>query len=164
MSNNKKNFLIDITILINFIVVIFAADSWLWVHVGAGLTLLTLLIFHINRHWWWFKALYRTGRVKSEKVPRNRIINVGLLTISALTILSGAALAYAASGIPVIGSPSGQASQLLVSYHNWKILHEVGARLVLALGVWHFAVHWNWFVSIARSYFKKESCEKQKQV
>lgn len=161
MSNNKNNFLLDMAILANFIVLIFTANSWLWIHVGAGLTLLTCLIFHIARHWWWFRALCRTGRVKSEKHLHNRTINIGLLIVSALTILSGA-LTYAMSGNLVAGSPLVQTSELWVSYHNWKRLHETGAKLMLVLVVWHFAVHWNWFVSVAQSYFKVELCRKQK--
>lgn len=158
MSCNKKNLLLDVAIIINFIVLLFAADSWLWVHVGAGLTLLTLLIFHITRHWWWFKTLYHANRVMSEKILRNRIINLGLLIVAVLTILSGVALAYIVSGIPK-GGISASTSQLLAPYNSWKIFHEVGARLVLALGVWHLAVHRKWIVSAARSYIKEESNE-----
>lgn len=156
MSDNKKNFLLDMAILINFIVLIFTVHSRLWIHAGAGLTLLTCLVFHIARHWWWFKTLCRTGRTKSEKVLRNRTINIGLLIVSALTILSGV-LTYTKSGNLVASNPLDYTSEL----RRWKRLHETGAMLMFVLVAWHFAVHWNWLVSVARTYVKEEGGQRQ---
>ena len=146
MSAINKNFWLNVAIFIDFIVVILSCtvfsieksedvvwglrrSVWLWIHVGAGFTLLTCLIFHITRHWWWFKAAFRcTGSAKSNKVLRNRTINTGLLIVSALTILSGALY-------PLVNT-----SKLWVSYHRWKGLHQTGAILMFVLVVGHLTV------------------------
>ena len=150
MNNNKKNFMLDVAILINFIILIFTVHSWLWIHVVAGLTLLTCLIFHIAWHWWWFRALCRTSRAKTEKILRNRTVNIVLLIVFVLTILSGV-LTYIKSGNLFASNPLAYTSEL----RRWKRLHETGAMLMFVLVVWHFTVHWNWLVSVARSYVKE---------
>jgi hypothetical protein len=152
MNADKKNFWLDMAIFINFIILIFAAHSSLWIHVGAGLTLLACLILHIARHWWWLKAVCRTGRAKSEKILRNRTINIGLLIVSVLTILSGV-MTFIMSGNLIAGNPLDYTSDL----HRWKRLHQTGAMLMFVLVVWHFAVHWNWLVSVARKPSNKTS-------
>lgn len=161
MNNNKKNFWLDMAMLIIFVVIIFTANSWLWLHVTAGLILSICLIFHIVRHWWWFGELFRTGRGKSGKVPRNRAINIGLLIVSALTIMSGI-MTYAKSGNLAAGSTLAHTSQLWNSYPIWRRLHEAGVMVMLALVVGHFTIHWNWLVSVARSNFRVKPYKTQK--
>lgn len=156
MSAVNKNFWLNRATFIDFIVVILSCtvlsieksedvvwglrrSVWLWIHVGAGFTLLSCLILHIAQHWWWFKAAFRcTGRAKSNKVLRNRTI-IGLLIVSALTILSGA-LTYIKSVNPVAGNPLVNTSELWVSYHRWKGLHQTGAILMFVLVVGHLTV------------------------
>jgi hypothetical protein len=141
---NKTNLLLDFGILAGFLLAIEPFITGIALHEWLSIGFAALVVIHLLLHWKWitsvgaafFKKLFHSSRLK--------FVVDTLLFISFITImLSGLMISKVA--LPSLGIQLGEG-------RAWRLLHSLSANITLALVGLHFALSWNWVVSMTSRY------------
>lgn len=136
---NKRNFLIDIILLIAFLIAMVPDLLGNTIHEWLGLALLAVFVVHLFLHWDWiigvgskfFKILWHSSRLK---------FFVDILAFIAFITVSLSGILISESALPALGLRIDQVGMA------WKRLHSLSADAsVLLIGL-HFALNWSWVV------------------
>ena len=142
---DKKNFWIDIGILLAFLVTMEPRFGGIAVHEWLSIALAAAIVVHLLLHWAWiagvggrfFRRLWHASRLK--------FVVDGLLFVASVAVmLSG--LLISRSALPALGIPVEQAGG------TWRVLHSLSADLSILLVGLHFALNWDWVVRVTRRY------------
>ncbi|MBN1993014.1 MAG: hypothetical protein JW953_09950 [Anaerolineae bacterium] len=150
MTKQKKNFWLDIILLVLFIVTIVSpaghhSTVGLMIHSVAGAIMILGSLVHVAWHWDWVKAnILRYPRVPGRAVLANRRIDLLLLV---LLVLCGG------SGLLVWVMDLTSLNQVIFLQRHWAGLHRLtGMAMFLLMGP-HLAHHAKWLVCMARKCF-----------
>jgi hypothetical protein len=141
---NKTNLLLDFGILAGFLLAIEPFLTGIALHEWLSIGFAALIVIHLLLHWKWiinvggtfFKKLFHSSRLK--------FVVDSLLFISFVSIMVSG-LMISKTALPALGI------HLSVG-HAWRMLHSLSANTTLVLVGLHFALSWNWVVSMTRRY------------
>ncbi len=142
---DKKNFWIDIGILLAFLVAMEPRFGGIAVHEWLSIALAAAIVIHLLLHWQWivgvggrfFRRLWHVSRLKFA-------VDALLFAASVVVMLSG--LLISRSALPALGIP------LEHGGGTWRALHALSADLSILLVGLHFALNWDWVVRVTRRY------------
>lgn len=161
MSTTKRNFWLDVTIFVAFLVTTitgfllwlviphkldivflgFFRSVWVAAHLYLGGVVLAGIVIHIARHWSWLKALRgRPLREMPERLRANRIVDRVMWITYIATNLSGA-IAWALH--------FGDANYVVRAPDR---LHVVLGIALTILTIVHLVLHWKWIASTTQRY------------
>lgn len=141
---NKTNLFVDIGTFTAFLIVSAPKFTGEAIHEWLGLALAATLLVHILLHWNWivtvgakfFQKLWNTSRL-------NFIVNI---------LLFSAFIAVTVSGIMISKTALSTLGIQLAGGGSWKMIHKTAADATLYLTGLHFALHWNWMVTMVKKH------------
>jgi hypothetical protein len=136
------------------IVLLFTRTTWDFIHTWAGVTMIAVAAIHIPLHWPWivnmtkriFKIMLGQCKGMNARGQFNLLIN-GVIGLSGLLA--------AISGLYFLFFPGPRANSMLsttiiFSRPFWDATHTWSGVIMIAAAILHFAIHWRWFVKVAR--------------
>ena len=150
MNKTKRNFWLDIILLVLFVLTIVSllghhTAGGIMVHSITGALMILGLLVHVGWHWHWIKAnILRYPRNSGRVVRANRRIDMPLLV---LFILCGV------SGLLVWLMDLTSATHIILLREGWSHLHHLAGLLMLVLMLLHLGHHLKWLVCMARKCF-----------
>jgi hypothetical protein len=141
---NKTNLILDIGIFAVFLIASAPRFTGEPIHEWLGLALAATLLTHILLHWKWiftvgakfFKNLWHSSRLQF-------IVDI-LVFAAFITVM--------VSGIMISRTVAGALGIQLAGGGSWKMIHKFSADAALYLTGLHFALHWNWIVTMVKKY------------
>jgi hypothetical protein len=141
---NKTNLFVDLGIFTAFLIVSAPRVTGETIHEWLGVALAVTLLVHILLHWNWivtvagkfFQNLWQSSRF-------NFLVNV---------LVFAAYIAVTVSGIMISKSVLSTLGIQLAGGGSWKMIHKTAADAALYLTGLHFALHWNWLVTMVKKY------------
>ncbi|HEX9019214.1 MAG TPA: DUF4405 domain-containing protein [Anaerolineaceae bacterium] len=142
---NRTNLLIDFGILSAFLVVMEPGLTGLAVHEWLGVAFFATILLHLLLHWRWvasmtaqfFKKLFHNSRLQY-------VVDAILMISFTAAMLSGLMISRVV--VPLLNL------NLLGENFAWRSLHAASATSTLLMIGLHFALHWDWVVSMTRRY------------
>jgi hypothetical protein len=141
---NKTNLFVDFGIFAALLIAAAPGLTGLAVHEWFSLAFAGTIIVHLLLHWKWiasvtvqfFRKLFHTSRPQF-------VVDLLLFVAFVAAILSG--LVISRTVLPLLG---------IVARRNqvWTVLHSLSASVTVILVGLHFALHWNWVVSMTGRY------------
>lgn len=143
---NRTNLLLDFGILGAFLLVMEPGLTGLAVHEWLALAFFGAILVHLLLHWKWitqvtlqfFRKLFHTSRLQYG-------VDVALLISFTAAMLSGLLISR-------VALPALNLSLFLGRNFAWTRLHAASATSTLLLIALHFALHWDWVVTMTRRY------------
>ena len=94
-----------------------------------------------------------------EKTKLNYFIDVPLaLSFIVVAITSLIIFFFLPSGV----RQAGYQTFLGITKHTWSQIHTISGLAMIALSLIHLILHFNWFICITKSFFKKKAKECKK--
>jgi len=144
LSENQRNWLIDLVALITLVVVYAPRGTGTPLHEWISVVLSGVIVVHLVVHWRWIIDVARRmfGRLHAD-VRINLGLNAALFVVMVVAIASGVLISEAA--LPMIG---------IVPPHSrtWRGVHEVSANLALIIVALHLGLHLRWAMQVARRW------------
>ena len=150
MNKAKRNFWLDIVLLVLFIVIVASLPGhhtagWATVHAIAGTLMILGSLVHVAWHWPWLKANFlRYPRNPGRVVRANRRIDIPLLVLF---------IPCGVSGLLVWLMDLTSATYIILLREGWSHLHHLTGLLILLLMLLHSGRHLKWLVCMARKCF-----------
>lgn len=164
MNRTKKNFQLDLLLLVTLIAVTIsslvldkhnpsfilwgiARSSWVLIHAVSALAMLAGTVIHLYWHFDWIKTVFKhSKRSVPARIRRNRTVNLWLFGLMAILEVSGL-LIWPMAGNLTEGNPLADTIVLGLAYHAWRSLHSWCAVLMFIFIIVHLGLHWNWIKS-----------------
>ena len=145
---NKTNLLVDLGIFAGLLVAAAPGLTGLALHEWLSVAFFGTIIAHLVLHWKWlvsigaqfFRKLFHSSRLQF-------VVDV-LLFVAFITVMTSG-LAISRNVLAFLG---------IVSIANnpvWRQLHSLSANLTILAAGLHFALHWDWVVSMTKRYILK---------
>jgi hypothetical protein len=141
---NKTNLLLDFGIFTAFLIASAPRFTGEAIHEWLSLALAATLLVHILLHWKWivtvgskfFKNLWHSSRLQF-------LVDI-LVFVAFVTVM--------VSGIMISKTVLSTLGIQLAGGGSWKMIHRTSADAALYLTGLHFALHWNWIVTMVKKY------------
>lgn len=144
LNKVRLNVYLDLLLTGMFIIEMEEHFTGLALHELLGLTFAVAFILHIILHWDWVVSITRTFFRKLLHESRlNYVLNVILFADMAFITISGILISRTLG----LNLSLGQEFQ-----RTLKMLHMVGAELVLIIVALHVAMHWKWIMTNGARY------------
>lgn len=174
MNRTKKNFQLDLLLLVTLITVTISGlvldkhnpsfilwgtvgSSWVLVHEVSALAMLAGTAIHLYLHFDWIKTVFKySKRSVPAQIRRNRTVNLWLFGLLAILAVSGL-LIWPMTGDLTEGNPLANTIVLGLAYHALRSLHSWCAVLMFIFIIVHLGLHWNWIYSIVKRFMSSDS-------
>ena len=138
-----RNLSIDVAALVVYLVAANPAVTGVGVHEWLGFGVLVVFFAHVLVHADWIVEVVR-GSFAHPSWARTGNAALDVLIVVAFMTVTVSGLMVSGAVLPSLGLYAG-------GYYFWDPLHSAAAKLLLALLLVHFVVHWRWLAKV----FKK---------
>lgn len=137
--------------------ILFDRKTWDLIHTWSGMAMIAIASTHLVLHLKWVVSTARrlwkgmTNQCCSPLNPHARLniaINTAIIASFLLTAISGMYFLFFPSGRSGIPDPG-----LILSRSTWDIVHTWSGIVLIAAGIFHFAIHWQWVAKVTRRIF-----------
>ncbi len=143
-SETAKNYWLDITLFIAFVVDMNVRFTGIPIHEWLGIAFGTALIYHLMLHWKWIVQI--TKRLFTQLPAKQRlryIVDLLLFVDMVIVVITGIWISRVVA--QQLNIPS-----LRTRYFDW--LHETSAELAIILVGLHIALSWKWIATNTKKY------------
>lgn len=145
---NRTNLFIDLGIFAGLLVAAAPGLTGLALHEWLSVAFFGTIVAHILLHWKWIVSIGAQFFRKLFHASRLQFVVDVLLFVAFITVMTSG-LAISQNVLAFVGIAN------LARNPVWKQIHSLSANLTIIAAGLHFALHWDWVVSMTKRYILK---------
>lgn len=139
----KKNFTLDIAVLVVYLIVSCPALTGITVHEWLGLGVFVVVLLHCAVHLDWIVESFKSLLKKTSAARKGNLLLDILIGVVCTVVM--------ASGVLMSGAVLPAFGWYADGYYFWNPLHAISAKVLLALVVVHMVVHVKWLINTIKN-------------